>query len=106
MGMRARAYMPPDAGAARHPTAPAELRSAGAPDAGRGPLRVVYDVVVAYGPLGARQAHLQEIALSGLSLRTAERIAHDTVLDVAVPAMRGDGTIALRGRVTGQRLSA
>lgn len=82
------------------------LLLAGEPDADARQPRVVYDVVVAFGPTGARQAHLQEISLTGLSMRVAERIAHDMILDVAVPALRGDASIAVRGRVTGQRLSA
>jgi len=82
------------------------LLLAGEPDADTRQPRVVYDVVVAYGPMAARHAHLQEISLSGLSMRTAERIAHEVVLDVVVPALRGDATVAVRGRVTGQRLSA
>jgi hypothetical protein len=67
--------------------------------------RVVYDVVVTYGPTGQRRAHLQEISLTGLSMRAAERLAHDLVVEVALPALRG-GTILLRGHVAGQRLSA
>ena len=69
------------------------LLLAGEPDADARQPRVVYDVVVAYGPTGARQAHLQEISLSGFSMRIAERIAHDVILDVAVPALRGDATV-------------
>ncbi|MCU1281769.1 MAG: hypothetical protein JWM53_5315 [bacterium] len=67
--------------------------------------RVVYDVAVAYGPTGQRRAHLQEVSLTGLSMRVAERMAHDLVVDVTLPSLRGT-EIAVRGRVTGQRLSA
>jgi hypothetical protein len=66
---------------------------------------VVYDVVVAYGPKGQRAAHLQEISLTGLSMRVHERLAHDFVVDVKLPSLRGE-IIDVRGRVTGQRLSA
>jgi len=67
--------------------------------------RVVYDVVVGYGPTSSQRGHLQEISLSGLSMRVHERMAHDFVVAVAVPSLRGP-MIGLRGRVTGQRLSA
>ena len=82
------------------------LLLAGEPDAdGRQP-RVVYDVVVAYGPTGAGRAHLQEVSLAGLSMRVAERMPHDLTVDVTVPTLRGGAPIALTGRVAGQRLSA
>jgi hypothetical protein len=74
--------------------------------AGKRRPRVVYDVAVAYGPTGASRAHLQEISLEGLAMRTAERIAHDVILDVAVPTLRSGAAVALRGQVTGQGLSA
>jgi hypothetical protein len=82
------------------------LLLAGEPDSDARQPRVVYDVVVAYGPTGARQAHLQEISLAGLSMRVAERIAHDVPLEVIIPTLRGGAPVPLRGRVTGQRLSA
>ena len=67
--------------------------------------RVVYDAPVAYGPTATQRAHLQEISLSGLSMRVHERMPHELVVDVTVPTLRGE-SMALRGRVTGQRLSA
>ncbi|HEY2747548.1 MAG TPA: hypothetical protein VGL86_23155 [Polyangia bacterium] len=73
--------------------------------AGASEPRCVYDVAVAYGPMAQRRAHLQEISLSGLSLRIAERLAHDFVIEVTVPTLRGK-LLSLHGRVTGQRLSA
>lgn len=82
------------------------LLLAGEPDSDTRQPRVVYDVVVAYGPAGARRGHLQEISLAGLSMRVGERIAHDVVVDVAVPTLRGGASLVLRGRVGGQRLSA
>ena len=66
---------------------------------------VVYDVAVAYGPTGQGRAHLQEVSLMGLSMRVYERMAHELVVDVVLPSLRGE-PIALRGRVVGQRLSA
>lgn len=68
--------------------------------------RVVYDTLVSYGPLGARRAHLQEVSLTGLQMRVGERMAHDAVVDVTLPPLRAGDAIELRGRVTGQRLSA
>jgi hypothetical protein len=66
---------------------------------------VVYDAVVGYGPAASRRAHLQELSLAGLAMRVPERMPHELVVDVAVPTLRGT-VLALRGRVTGQRLSA
>ena len=76
-----------------------------APRAGETPPSCVYDVLVAYGPTSQLRAHLQEISLGGLSMRADERLPHDTVVDVAVPTLRGR-LLGLSGRVTGQRLSA
>ncbi|MCU1278829.1 MAG: hypothetical protein JWM53_2375 [bacterium] len=76
------------------------------PDADARQPRVVYDVAVTYGPTGQRRAHLHEVSLTGLSMRLAERMAHDFVVDVTLPTLRSGVTIELRGRVTGQRLSA
>ena len=67
--------------------------------------RCVYDALVAYGPTRVGRAHLQEISLTGLSMRTEERLAHDFVVCVTVPTLRGT-LLGLKGRVTGQRLSA
>jgi hypothetical protein len=81
------------------------LLLAGDPE-GHGPTpRLVYDVTVSYGST-ARRGHLQEISLTGLSVRVHERMAHDFVIELLVPTLRGDASVALSGRVTGQRLSA
>jgi hypothetical protein len=71
---------------------------------GRQP-RCVYDALIAYGPTGQQRGHLQEISLTGLSMRVEERLAHDFEIDMTVPTLRGT-LLTLRGRVTGQRLSS
>ncbi len=82
------------------------LLLAGEPDADARRPRVVYDTWVAYGPTGGQRAHLQEVSLTGLTMRVSQRMAHGLVLDVTLPPFRAGAPIALRGRVTGQRLSA
>jgi hypothetical protein len=82
------------------------LLLAGDPDEDAARPRVVYDTLVTYGPTRTQRAFLQEISLTGLTMRVGERIRHDTVVDVTLPPFRMGEPIELRGRVTGQRLSA
>lgn len=65
----------------------------------------LYDVAVTYGPKGNLRGQLEEISPGGLSMRVAERLAHDLRVDVTVPPLRDGEPLELRGRVTGQRLS-
>lgn len=65
----------------------------------------LYDVGVTYGPTGSLRGHLAEISPSVLSMRVAERIAHDMRVDVTVPALSAGAALQLSGRVAGQRLS-
>ncbi|MDB4964972.1 MAG: hypothetical protein JWN44_661 [Myxococcales bacterium] len=81
------------------------LLLAGRPDAVTLLPRVIYDTVAVYGPAGQRRGHLEELSLTGLAIRTTERLAHGFVMTVAVPAYRTAATLMLEGRVDGQQLS-
>lgn len=81
------------------------LLLAGDRDQARLQPRVVYDVAVEVRtPLPGR-AHLEEITLSGLSMRSAERLAYGAAVSVTVPSFRSGPDLRLSGRVDGQQLS-
>lgn len=99
-------FVIPDADVRRQLNALLALLLAGEPDADERQPRVVYDVVVGYGPTNTGRAFLHEISLAGLAMRVGERMVHGLAVEVSVPTLRGGAPIAVVGRVTGQRLSA
>lgn len=77
----------------------------GAEEDDGGPVAVVYDVAVPYGPTGQTRGRLQELSVAGLSMRVEERIAFETVLPVTIPPWSEGAALELRARVVGQQLS-
>jgi hypothetical protein len=65
--------------------------------------RVIYDVKVRVGSEAERIGRLEEISLSGASVRVGTRLAKDDILILRVPMIRSGATIRLLGRVIDQR---
>ena len=67
--------------------------------------RVIYDVRVRIGSDAEKLGRLEEISLSGASLRVGSRLAPDDILILRVPMMRSGASLRLLGRVVAQRPS-
>lgn len=67
--------------------------------------RVIYDVRVRLGPDGERIGRLEEISLSGASLRIGGQLPAGTPLVFRVPLVSGATWLKLVGRVVQQRLA-
>ena len=65
--------------------------------------RIVHDVPVTYGEQGQDRADLEEVSMSGLSMRTHARIAEGSHLEVQIPDARGGVRLNVRGRVVNTR---
>jgi len=65
--------------------------------------RVIYDVKVRVGSEAERIGRLEEISLSGASVRVGTRLAVGDPLILRVPLMRSGTTLRLIGRVVAQR---
>jgi hypothetical protein len=68
--------------------------------------RILYDTPVTLGEGKLGRGRLEEISLSGMSVRVRDRLHNDTVLSVTVPQIRQRPPLVLVGRVVNQRLSA
>jgi hypothetical protein len=67
--------------------------------------RVFYDVRVRIGGDAKRLGRLEEISLSGASVRVGTRLSKDDLLILRVPLMRNGSSLRLVGRVVDQRPS-
>ncbi len=67
--------------------------------------RVIYDVRVRVGSDAEKIGRLEEISLSGASVRIGTRLAKDDPVILRVPLMRSGHSLRLLGRVVGQRPS-
>lgn len=65
--------------------------------------RVIYDVRVRIGSDAERLGRLEEISLSGASVRLATRLGAGEPLILRVPLLRGAASLRLVGRVVDQR---
>lgn len=68
--------------------------------------RVVYDVRVRIGSEAEKIGRLEEISLSGASVRVGMRLPPDDIVILRVPMIRDGNTVRLLGRVVDQRPAA
>jgi len=68
--------------------------------------RIIYDVRVRIGSDAERLGRLEEISLSGCSVRVGSRLEAGEPLILRVPLMRGGSSLRLVGRVVSQRPSS
>lgn len=68
--------------------------------------RVVYDVRVRIGSEAEQRGRLEEISLSGASIRVGKVLAKDDPIILRVPLMREGETLRVVGRVVSQRPSS
>jgi hypothetical protein len=67
--------------------------------------RIFYDVRVRIGSDAEKLGHLEEISLSGASIRVGARLETDDPLILRVPSLRDGASVRLVGRVVAQRPS-
>jgi hypothetical protein len=69
--------------------------------------RVIYDVRVRIGSEAEKLGRLEEISLSGASIRVGKRLAKDEPLILRIPLISGEGSsVRVVGRVIDQRPAA
>lgn len=67
--------------------------------------RIRHDIPIAYGEMGQLPAQLEEISVSGMSMRVSERMAEGSQLKVSIPDHYGGVRLSVRGRVINSRPS-